>query len=67
MDVWTTVDYRTTQERWPATGTVKTDATGAATITFNIGAATPNYEVTVHAFTQTDDQQLTWSTTFTPH
>jgi len=66
-DVWTTVEYRTTQERWPPTGTVKTDASGAATITFNIGSATPNYPVTVHAFTQADDQQLSWSTTFTPH
>jgi len=66
-DVWATVQYRTTQERWPPTGTVKTDANGAASITFNIGAATPNYPVTVHVFTQADDQELSWSTTFTPH
>jgi hypothetical protein len=66
-DVWATIDYRTTQERWPQAGSVKTDASGAATITFNIGSATPNYPVTVHAFTQADDQQLSWSTTFTPH
>jgi hypothetical protein len=65
-DVWATVQYRTTEERWPATGTVKTDANGAATITFNIGAATPNYPVTVHVFTKADDQQLSWTTTFTP-
>jgi hypothetical protein len=67
FDVWATVEYRTTQERWPPTGTVKTDGSGAATITFNIGGATPNYPVTVHVFTQADDQQLSWSTTFTPH
>jgi hypothetical protein len=66
-DVWATVQYRTTEERWPQTGTVKTDASGAATITFNIGAATPNYPVTVHVFTRADDQQLSWTTTFTPH
>jgi DnaJ-like protein len=66
-DVWATVQYRTTEERWPATGTVKTDASGAASITFNIGAATPNYPVTVHVFTQAEDQQLSWATTFTPH
>jgi hypothetical protein len=66
-DVWASVEYRTTQERWPATGTVKTDASGAATITFNIGGATPNYPVTVHVYTQADGQQLSWSTTFTPH
>jgi hypothetical protein len=66
-EVWATVDYRTTQERWPTTGTVTTDPSGSATITFNIGGATPNYPVTVHVYTQADDQQLSWSTTFTPH
>jgi hypothetical protein len=67
VDVWSTVQYRTTEERWPATGAVKTDASGTATIAFNIGAPTPNYPVTVHVFAQVSDQQLTWSTTFTPH
>jgi hypothetical protein len=66
FDVWSTVQYRTTQERWPGTGSVKTDATGAATITFNVGAATPNYPVQVRVFVQVDDQQLSWSTSFTP-
>jgi DnaJ domain len=66
-DVWATVSYRTTEERWPQTGSVKTDSNGAATITFNIGAATPNYPVTVHVFTRAEDQQLSWSTSFTPH
>jgi DnaJ-like protein len=65
-DVWATVQYRTTQERWPASGSVKTDANGSATISFNIGGATPNYAVQVHVFAQADDQQLTWSTSFTP-
>jgi hypothetical protein len=65
-DVWATVDYRTTQERWPSTGTVTTDPSGSATITFNIGGATPSYPVAVHVFTQDGDQQLSWSTTFTP-
>ena len=67
VDVWSTVQYRTTEERWPATGGVKTDGTGTATIAFNIGSVTPNYPVTVHVFAQVSDQQLTWSTTFTPH
>jgi hypothetical protein len=66
LPVWSTVQYRTTQERWPATGAVQTDANGAATITFNIGGATPNYPVTVQVFAQVDDQQLSWSTSFTP-
>lgn len=67
VDVWSTVKYRTTEERWPAAGAVKTDASGAASIAFNIGAATPDYPVTVNVFAQVSDQQLTWSTTFTPH
>ena len=66
LDVWATLDYRTTAERWPAAGTVKTDANGAATITFNVGQATPGYPVQVHVFAQVDDQQLSWSTSFTP-
>jgi hypothetical protein len=66
LDVWATVDYRTTTERWPATGAVKTDAAGAATITFNVGQATPGFPVQVHVFAQVDDQQLSWSTAFTP-
>jgi hypothetical protein len=66
FDVWSIVQYRTTEERWPATGSVKTDASGAATITFNVGGATPNYTVQVRAFAQADDQQLSWSTSFTP-
>jgi DnaJ-like protein len=67
FDVWAIVKYRTTEERWPATGSVKTDAAGAASISFNVGAATPNYPVQVQVFAQVDDQQLSWSTTFTPH
>jgi hypothetical protein len=66
FDVWSTVQYRTTEERWPPVGGVKTDASGTATITFNVGGATPNYPVQVRVFVQADDQQLTWSTSFTP-
>jgi DnaJ domain len=67
VDVWTTVKYRTTEERWPASGAVSTDASGNATIAFNIGSATSDFPVTVRVFAQVNDQQLTWSTTFTPH
>jgi hypothetical protein len=66
FEVWATVQYRTTEERWPATGALKTDGSGTATISFNIGPATPNFPVTVRVFAQVDDQQLSWSTTFTP-
>jgi hypothetical protein len=66
FDVWAVVQYRTTEERWPPSGAQKTDASGLATITFNIGPATLNYPVTVRVFAQVDDQQLSWSTSFTP-
>jgi DnaJ domain len=66
LDVFATLQYRTTEERWPSTGTVKTDASGSATIPFNVGEATPGFQVQVHAFAQIDDQQLSWSTSFTP-
>lgn len=66
VEVFSTVQYRTTEERWPATGSVRTDAAGAAAITFNVGPATPGYPVEVHVFAQVDDQQLSWTTTFTP-
>jgi hypothetical protein len=66
LDVWATVEYRTTAERWPGTGSVKTDASGAATITFNVGQATPGFPVQVHVVAQVDDEQLSWSTSFTP-
>ncbi|HLZ29780.1 MAG TPA: J domain-containing protein [Chloroflexota bacterium] len=66
-DVWAIARYSTTDERWPATGTVKTDDAGEATISFNIGRALPDHAVTVEVFAQVDDQQYSWSTTFTPH
>ncbi len=67
FDVWTIVQYRTVEERWPANGSVKTDGAGTASITFNVGSATPGYPVQVKVIAQVDDgQQLTWSTSFTP-
>jgi hypothetical protein len=66
VEVFSTVQYRTTQERWPGTGTLRTDASGAAAITFNVGPATPGYPVEVQVFALVDDQQLSWTTTFTP-
>jgi hypothetical protein len=65
-NVWAIVKYSTTDERWPATGSQKTDASGSATITFNIGRAIPEHPVPVEVFAQVDDQQSSWSTTFTP-
>jgi hypothetical protein len=67
FDVWAVVQYRTVEERWPATGSIKTDGSGTASISFNVGSATPNYPVQVRVYAQVDDtQQLTWSTSFTP-
>jgi hypothetical protein len=66
MDVFATLQFRTTEERWPTTGTVKTDASGLATIPFEVGEATPGFAVQVHVFTLADDQQMSWSTSFTP-
>jgi hypothetical protein len=67
VQVWATVQYRTTQERWPASGTVTTDANGAATLSSNIGSATPDYTVQVHVFALVQDETLSWTTSFTPH
>jgi hypothetical protein len=66
-DVWAIVKYSTINERWPATGSQKTDASGVATLTFNIGRAIPEHPVPVEVFAQVGDQQYSWSTTFTPH
>ena len=66
VPIFSTLQYRTTEERWPATGSVRTDAAGTASITFNVGAATPGFPVEVHVFAQVDDQQLSWTTSFTP-
>jgi hypothetical protein len=65
-EVWAIVKYSSTDERWPATGSVKTDTGGAATITFNIGRAISGHSVPVQVFAQVDDQEFSWSTAFTP-
>lgn len=67
VEVWANVAYYSTRERWPSTGTVKTDASGSATISFNVGGATPDFPVEVRAYALVDDQPaLAGSTTFTP-
>jgi hypothetical protein len=67
VEVWASVAYYSTRERWPSTGTVKTDATGSATISFNVGGATPDFPVEVRAYALVDDQPaLAGSASFTP-
>jgi len=67
-DVWAIVTYSAThtEERWPSTGTQKTDDSGATTIAFNIGKAVPQRPVEVKVFAQIGELQSSWSTTFTP-
>src|SRR5262249_18732605 len=67
LDVFADIQYRTTKERAPTTGTVKTDPSGNATLTFNVGPATPGYAVDVVVYAQVDSDQLSWTTSFTPH
>ncbi len=65
-DVWLTAQFRTVKERVPTSGAVKTDKSGAAAITFNLGDATPGFEVKTEVFAQVDGRQTSWQTSFTP-
>ena len=59
--------YRTVEERQPpGNGTVRTDASGTATITFNIGDATPGHQVNVEIIALVEGQQVVLQTSFTP-
>lgn len=66
VETWTTVRFRTVEERWPPQGTVRTDANGTAVFTNNIGAATVGHEVPVTAHARVEDQELTFTASFTP-
>jgi DnaJ domain len=67
LDLYAEVHYRTVQQRYPPSGTVKTGPDGKATITFDVGPATADYAVEVVVFTEVDGEQLSWTTSFTPH
>jgi hypothetical protein len=54
------------EERCPPQGTVRTDANGTAVFTNNIGAATVGHEVQVTAHARVEDQELTFTASFTP-
>jgi hypothetical protein len=64
--VWAKAKYRTVTLRLPPMGTVRTDQTGTATITLDVGNATPGYEVKVDVVAQVDGQELSWPVSFTP-
>ena len=65
--VYLTARYRTTEERWPpGTATVRTDATGTARVSFNIGDATGGFAVPVEMVTLIEGQQFSWRSQFTP-
>jgi hypothetical protein len=66
-NVYLVAHYRTVDERQPpGNGTVKTDGTGAALITFNIGDATAGFQVNVDVTALVDGQQVAFQTSFTP-
>jgi hypothetical protein len=59
--------YRTTEERWPqGTATVRTDASGTARISFNIGDATGGFPVPVEMVALIEGQQFSWPSQFIP-
>src|SRR5438093_1170661 len=64
--VYATVHYRTVNERWPRSGTVKTDQNGIADVVDNVGNATRGYEIKVDVFAEVDREPHAWSTAFTP-
>jgi DnaJ-like protein len=66
-NLYATVHYRTVDERQPpGTATVRTDDTGTATIKFNIGDATANYQVNVDVTALVEGQQVAFQTSFNP-
>jgi hypothetical protein len=66
-NVYLVAHYSTVDERQPAgTATVKTDASGTAAITFNVGDAIANRDVNLVVTALVDGQQVVFKTTFTP-
>lgn len=66
VETWVWLYYRTVRERFPNSGTLRTDLNGLATFTFNIGDATPGFEVRVDGFALVDGQEVSWGSSFTP-
>jgi DnaJ-like protein len=59
--------YRTTEERWPqGTATIRTDSSGMARVSFNIGDATAGFPVPVEMVTLIEGQQFSWRSQFIP-
>lgn len=66
-NVYLVARYRTLEERQPpGTSTVRTDDKGMAAITFNIGDATPGFQVNIDVTALADGQQVAFQTSFTP-
>ncbi len=66
-NVFLTAHYRTVDERQPpGNSTVRTDASGSAAITFNIGDATPGYPVALDVTALVEGQQVVFKASFTP-
>ena len=66
-NVYLVAHFRTLDERQPpGTSTVRTDENGAAAISFNVGDATPGFQVNVDVTVLADGQQVVFQTSFTP-
>ena len=66
-NVYLVLHYRTVEERQPpGTSTARTDANGEAVIRFNIGDATPAYQVKIDAIALVEGQQVVFPASFTP-
>jgi hypothetical protein len=66
-NVYLIAHYRTVDERQPpGNSTVRTDEQGNATITFNIGDATANFQVNLDVTALIDGQQVVFQSSFTP-
>ena len=66
-NVYLVLHYRTVDERQPSgTSTARTDDNGLATVSFNIGDATPGFAVKIDAIALVEGQQVVLPASFTP-
>ncbi|MBI2755461.1 MAG: hypothetical protein HYX52_02010 [Chloroflexi bacterium] len=65
-DVYAEAQFRTATTRIPASGTVRTDSSGTASLPIAVGDATAGYEVRVTLHAQVDGRDVEWPVGFTP-
>jgi len=67
VPVYLVAHYKTIDERFPENnGNAQTNVNGEATITFNIGDATPGFPVNVDVIGKVDNEDVQAQTTFLP-